>query len=194
MSAAANSATESAPARNWAHYTDPEWIDVDGLATAYRREGSGEPLLFLNGERGTRSWLPVCEELAKSFDVILPEHPGFGDTEMPEWLSGFDDLVLHYDALLRALGLEKVHLVGHSVGAWIAADLGVFYPERFASLSLVTPTGVRLPDEVRVADVFRLGEDAPDVLFNGRGEEFAEFFEQEGGIDDKVQAYSELVT
>ena len=60
---------------------------------------------------------------------------------MPEWLDGFDDLVIHYDALLDALELERVHLVGYSLGGWIAAELAIFYPQRLQSLTLITPAG-----------------------------------------------------
>ena len=49
---------------------------------------------------------------------------------MPDWLDGFDDLVIHYDELLDALGLEQVHVVGYSLGGWIAAEFAVFYPQR----------------------------------------------------------------
>ena len=49
-------------------------------------------------------WLPHLEALSERVDVIAPEHPGYGETEMPDWLDGFDDLVIHYDELLDVLG------------------------------------------------------------------------------------------
>ena len=78
----------------------PEFIDVNGLTTAYRRKGSGEPVLFLHGAGSTRMWLPMYERFSQSVDFIAPEHPGFGETERPDWLQNFDDLVIHYDQLL----------------------------------------------------------------------------------------------
>ena len=126
-------------------YTEPEWIEVGGLRVAYRRKGEGPPTLYLHGAGLTRMWLPLYERLSQSLDLIAPEHPGYGETEMPEWLDGFDDLVIHYDALLDALELERVHLVGYSLGGWIAAELAVFYPRRLESLTLITPIGLRIP-------------------------------------------------
>ena len=93
--------------------------------------------------------------------MIAPEHPGYGETEMPEWLDGFDDLVIHYDALLESFGLDRLHLVGYSLGGWIAAELAVFYPRRFASLTLIVPAGLRIPGKP-IADLFSM---MPDELF-----------------------------
>jgi pimeloyl-ACP methyl ester carboxylesterase len=126
------------------HYTEPERIDVHGVDVAYRRKGSGEPVLFFHGAGFTRMWLPFHERLSQSVDLIAPEHPGYGGTEMPEWLEGFDDLAIHYEAFLDALGLETVHLVGYSLGGGIAAEVAVFYPKRLRSLTLVTPAGLRI--------------------------------------------------
>jgi pimeloyl-ACP methyl ester carboxylesterase len=142
-------------------YTEPEWIEVGGLRVAYRRKGDGPPTLYLHGAGLTRMWLPFHERLSQSLDVIAPEHPGYGETAMPEWLDGFDDLVIHYDSLLDALELERVHLVGYSLGAWIAAEIAVFHPRRIESLTLVTPIGLRVPGKP-VGDIFAMD---PEVLF-----------------------------
>jgi pimeloyl-ACP methyl ester carboxylesterase len=142
-------------------YTEPEWIEVGGLPVAYRRKGDGTPTLYLHGAGLTRMWLPLYERLSESVDLIAPEHPGYGETEMPEWLDGFDDLVIHYDMLLDALELERVHLVGYSLGGWIAAELAVFYPRRFESLTLITPIGLRIPGKPP-ADIFAMD---PETLF-----------------------------
>jgi pimeloyl-ACP methyl ester carboxylesterase len=159
------SATSAAPAasvpRPRHFYTEPEWIEVGGLRVAYRRKGDGPPTLYLHGAGLTRMWLPFHERLSESVEVIAPEHPGYGETEMPEWLDGFDDLVIHYDALLDALELERVHLVGYSLGGWIAAELAVFHPRRFESLTLITPIGLRIPGKP-LADIFAMD---PETLF-----------------------------
>jgi pimeloyl-ACP methyl ester carboxylesterase len=141
-------------------YTEPDWIEVGGLPVAYRRNGQGPPTLYLHGGGLTRMWLPLHERLSDSLDLIAPEHPGFGETEMPEWLDGFDDLVIHYDSLLDAFGLERVHLVGYSLGGWIAAELAVFHPRRLASLTLITPIGLRVPGKP-VGDIFAMD---PEVI------------------------------
>ncbi len=127
------------------HYTSPETIDVRGLPVAYRRKGTGPPTLFLHGAGATRMWLPFYERMAETVDFLAPEHPGFGETPRPDWLEGFDDLVLHYRDLLDAFELGRVHLIGFSLGGWIAADFAIFYPERVESLTLISPAGLRVP-------------------------------------------------
>jgi pimeloyl-ACP methyl ester carboxylesterase len=149
----------------------------------------------LHGSGLTRRWLPLYEALSESVDLIVPEHPGYGDTPLPEWLDGFDDLVLHYDALLDLLELERPHLVGHSLGGRIAANLAIFYPKRFASLTLITPAGLRLPDVESGADVFRLSPaERPDCLLNGHGDRYAEYFMEEEGTEGMIHRYSESIT
>jgi pimeloyl-ACP methyl ester carboxylesterase len=178
----------------WQHWTEPSWLDVEGLRTAYRRRGSGEPLLYLHGAGLTRAWLPLYEELSRSFDTVVPEHPGFGDTPMPDWLTGIDDLTLHYDALISELALDRVHLVGHSLGAWIAAYLAIFYRDRFASLTLITPLGLRM-GEAPMADPFRLSEQsALEVLLGDQGSEYLAYFDRGDETEATIHDYSEAIT
>ena len=177
-----------------AHHSAPEVVDVAGLPTAYRRRGDGTPLVYLHGGGLTRIWLPFLEALSAHHDVVAPEHPGFGATPLPDGFDGFDDLVLHYDGLFDALGLDRVHLVGHSLGGWIAADLAVYYPRRFASLTLITPTGLRLLDAPLV-DTFRMTpQESRAALFNGRDASYEELFVTEGGTADLIQSFTEQAT
>ncbi|MBS1885873.1 MAG: alpha/beta hydrolase [Actinobacteria bacterium] len=180
--------------RTWAHWTEPSWLEVDGLATAYRRKGTGPKLLYLHGAGLTRSWLPLYEELSRSFDVVVPEHPGFGDTKMPETLRDFSDLVLHYDTLIRELDLDGAHVVGHSMGGWIAASMAIFYPRRFASLGLIAPLGVRVEDEP-TADAFRWSpETAGEMLLNGTAGQYLDLLQQGDPIEQTLHEYSEAIT
>lgn len=173
----------------------PMWIDVRDVRVAYRRAGRGEPVLYLHGGAMTRAWLTFYEELARHVDLIAPEHPGFGDTALPDWLGGFDDLVLHYADLLDALELGAVHVVGHSIGAWIAAELGAFHPDRFKSLTVVSPFGLRVPG-APLADVFRIADDErAELFFNAAtAEGLSDRFGGDGGVEDRVRAYAELTT
>jgi pimeloyl-ACP methyl ester carboxylesterase len=139
-------------------------------------------------------WLPFYERLSQSVDLIAPEHPGFGDTAFPDWLDGFDDLVLHYRDFLEALGLDRIHLVGFSLGGWIAADLAIFYPERLESLTLIAPAGLDVPDAPR-ADLFAMPpEEIPALLFNGDVAPYTDFLPDPHSLDEIVHAYGELGT
>ena len=91
-----------------------------------------------------------------------------GHTPRPDWLRGFDDLVVHYDEFLALLDIETLHLVGYSVGGWIAAELAAYFPRRLKSLTLITPIGLRLVDDPGV-DIFKLVPDElVDLLFNDK--------------------------
>jgi pimeloyl-ACP methyl ester carboxylesterase len=186
--------TEATATEAPTHYTEPEKLDVRGLEVAYRRKGSGPPTLFLHGAGATRMWLPFYDRMSTSVDFVAPEHPGYGDTPTPEWLEGFDDLVLHYRDVLDLLGLDRIHLVGFSLGGWIAAELAIFYPERLKSLTLITPAGLRVP-EAPITDFLRMPpEQIPDLLFNGRTADYLEFLPDPHDIDTAIRGYGEATT
>jgi pimeloyl-ACP methyl ester carboxylesterase len=147
--------------RPHSHYTEAERIDVRGVSVAYRRKGDGEPTLYLHGAGFTRMWLPFYEQLSGHVDLICPEHPGYGETDMPDWLDGFEDLVIHYADLLDELGLERVHLAGYSLGGWIAAEIAIKSTARISHLVLANPIGIKVGgrEQRDIADIFAISED-----------------------------------
>jgi pimeloyl-ACP methyl ester carboxylesterase len=105
----------------------------------------------LHEETGASRWDPFQAGLAEQFEVVLPDHPGFGRSGQVAWLDGLQDYVYYYLALLSALGLERVSVVGESFGGWLAALLAISHPERIEKLVLVSPLGLKrrgdwLPD------------------------------------------------
>jgi pimeloyl-ACP methyl ester carboxylesterase len=149
-------------------YTEPDWLEVGDLRVAYRRKGAGEPALYLHGAGLTRMWLPHLEALSCHVDVIAPEHPGYGATQMPEWLDGFEDLVIHYDELLDVLGLDRVHVVGYSLGGWLAAEFASYYPKRLKSLTLMVPAGLRIEGRPIPNPVAMMPDAFYDLIFNDK--------------------------
>lgn len=167
-------------------------LEVRGLDVAYRRQGGGDPILYLHGLGMTRRWLAVYEALSQSGDLVVPEHPGFGETPLPDWLNGFDDLVLHYAELIDRLELGPVHLVGYSFGGWIAAELAAFYPERLRSLTLIAPLGLRVPGHTPT-DLFRMSHERfAELCFNGDQEAYADLVDEGGDAETLFQSYAEL--
>ncbi|RLA06294.1 MAG: alpha/beta hydrolase [Gammaproteobacteria bacterium] len=112
--------------------------------------GSKPTMLFLHGAGGASVWLPFMESLAQQFNLLVPEHPGFGDSDTPDWLQRVDDLAYYYLDLLEALDLRQVHLVGHSLGGWTAAALAVKDCSRLASLTLISAAGVHVRGVERI--------------------------------------------
>ena len=122
---------------------------VAGCKTRIMRAGSGTPLLFLHGAGGARAWLPFMEKLAQHFNLIVPEHPGFGGSDMPDWLDNVGDLAFFYLDLIDQFGLEDINLVGTSMGGWIAAEMAVRSCDRLASLVLSAPAGIHVKGVAR---------------------------------------------
>jgi pimeloyl-ACP methyl ester carboxylesterase len=114
--------------------------------TFVRSEGEGDPLLFLHGVGGPGGWPPFLADLARSFRVIAPDHPGFGRSEGLEHLDDVVDLALYYTEFIEAMGLEQPYLVGHSLGGMLAAEVAAIAPELASKLVLIAPLGLWLDD------------------------------------------------
>jgi pimeloyl-ACP methyl ester carboxylesterase len=127
----------------------PAKLAVHGCNITLMRSGTGRPLLFMHGAGGGH-WLPFMTDLATRHDVIVPEHPGFGASDTPDWLDTIPDLANFYLDFLDQLELKDVDLVGHSLGGWIAADLAARNTGRLASLTLVCSAGIHVPDVPQV--------------------------------------------
>ena len=139
-----------------------EFLELPGGRVRLLRGGTGEPVLFLHPAGGAGAWLPFHAQLAEAgFEVIVPDHPGFGRSDDFPEVEAIDDLVYHYLAVLDGLGLgirvgvgdARPHVVGASFGGWIAAELAVHSPHLIGSLTLLSAAGLRLPDDPP-ADVF----------------------------------------
>jgi pimeloyl-ACP methyl ester carboxylesterase len=114
----------------------------DTVRVRVQSRGDGPPLVFFHGPWGL-TWEPFLDELARSFTVYAPEHPGT-TPDAPDdiyHLDGLWDLVLCYDEVLEALGLEHATLVGHSFGGMVACELAAAYPRRARRLILIDPIG-----------------------------------------------------
>jgi pimeloyl-ACP methyl ester carboxylesterase len=120
-------------------------VDVGGQTLRLMEAGSGAPLLYLHGAGGL-SWYKLLETLGERWHVLAPEHPGFGRSALPPWLAGVSDLAFFYLDFLAALDLKDVHLVGHSLGGWTAAEIAIRDSARLKSLALLAPAGVPAVD------------------------------------------------
>ncbi len=106
-------------------------------------------LLLLHGWVGTSSWMfrHVLPELGRHFHAYAPDLPGFGRSQPLPRRPTLDDYVTHLQRLLDALGVDRCHLVGASVGGTFALAFASRYPERVGRLVLVGPVwrGADLP-------------------------------------------------
>ena len=141
-------------------------IEVTGTRLLLQRGGAGAPLVWLHGAGGGGRWTPALARLAERFEVIAPELPGFGASDTPEWLETIHDLGFFVLDLLRALDLRGVHLVGASLGGWVAAEAAVRSDERLASLTLVGPAGLHMKGIPRPDTFLWTEEEATRALFH----------------------------
>lgn len=132
-------------------------VVVGGCRIRLMRGGAGEPLVYLHGASGA-SWLPFLQKLTDNFDVIVPEHPGFGESDAPAWLDNIHDLAYFYLDLFAALQLSGIHLVGNSLGGWIAAEIAVRSTQCLGSLTLAGSAGLYVPGVAQV-DSYLISEE-----------------------------------
>jgi pimeloyl-ACP methyl ester carboxylesterase len=168
-----------------------EYLDFPGGRVHLFHGGDGPPLLFLHAAGGAGQWYEFHELLSRRFTVFAPDHPGFGGSdELPE-VEGMDDLVYHYLDVIDRLGLHRPHVVGGSLGGWLAAELAVAAPHAIGSLVLLSPAGLRLPDHP-VTDLFLAKpEQVPGILFKDPAQAGV-LFPAEPGVDDILAAYRDM--
>lgn len=129
------------------------FLDVAGKKTQLTVGGDGPPLLYLHSAGGETDWMPFHEALSKHFKVFLPAHPGFALSGGLEEVRDIQDYLWHYVDLIAQLKLERVPIVGFSLGAWIAMELAVLRPRLISELVLVNAAGVRV-ENARMAELF----------------------------------------
>ena len=116
------------------------------MKIAWERHGAGPALLLIHGLGYARwGWEPVVEPLSRSFDVILFDNRGVGESDAPA--GPYTAAQLAGDALqvLDEAGVERAHVVGTSLGGMVAQELALSNPERVDKLVLActTPGGSR---------------------------------------------------
>jgi pimeloyl-ACP methyl ester carboxylesterase len=132
-----------------------ETIAVAGIDVHLYRAGNGPPLLLLQADVTRPDWLMHQQALAEHFTVYVPHPPGFGITARPEWMASIGDLAVFYLWMLEVLHLERVHLLGHGVGGWVAADMATACPQVVDRLVLVDAMGLK-PQRRDILDLFLL--------------------------------------
>jgi len=71
-------------------------IEINGCKLSLARGGKGVPLMYLHGPDGLADWPAILDTLADRFDVIVPDHPGFGASEAPAWIDDISDVAYCY--------------------------------------------------------------------------------------------------
>lgn len=122
---------------------------ANGIAQFYRRVGSGPPLILIHALGLSHElWKPQIPQLAAMYDVVAYDLRGHGDTDIPPGPYTLADFAEDLAGLLDALGFERTHLVGISLGGMIAQEFALTWPDRVRSL-LLADTASEYPPEAR---------------------------------------------
>ncbi|MBV9584768.1 MAG: alpha/beta fold hydrolase [Alphaproteobacteria bacterium] len=117
-------------------------LRVRDVRIRLHRAGQGPTVLFLHGAGGVPQWLPFFDMLAEHYELLVPEHPGFGGSDDPAWIRSMPDLAMFYLDLIEEAGLDGIHLIGNSLGGWLAAEILIRDRARFRSLVQLAPAGI----------------------------------------------------
>lgn len=114
-------------------------VNVNGITLAYETHGSGEPLVLISGIGYDRwEWHKMVPGLAEHFTVIVFDNRGVGQTDKPAGAYTAQMLADDTAGLIQALGYPCAHVLGHSMGGYIAQALALRHPEVIDKLILAS--------------------------------------------------------
>ena len=124
-----------------------KYAEVDGLRMAYYEGGrAGAPtIVMVHGFTADRDvWIRFAGHLVRDYHVVIPDLAGHGDTGEAEDYS-IPGQAARVAGLLDALGIEKAHVIGNSMGGGVAARVAINHPGHVLTLGLVDAAGVEAP-------------------------------------------------
>jgi pimeloyl-ACP methyl ester carboxylesterase len=138
--------------------TEMERIQINEVSLDLLTAGDGPLLLFLHGGDYFAQHQEFFEKLAEHWRVVVPRHPGFGNSERPEGFRTIHDLAYLYLDLLERHDFGKATLAGSSLGGWIALEMCVRCLERIDRLVLIDSVGVKFGEreDRDIADTYAL--------------------------------------
>ena len=120
-----------------------QYLTIHGHERAYVKVGSGPALLLLHGLGCDHTtWEPVIQALARRYTVIAPDLLGHGRSDKPRADYSVGGYANGMRDLLTVLGIDKVTVVGHSLGGGVAMQFAYQFPERTERMILVAPGGL----------------------------------------------------
>lgn len=146
-------------------------VQIKGSSVAYIDEGQGEVLFLIHGFCGSSAyWSKVVPPLADQYRVIAIDLPGHGDSEVQDNVNQIDDYADFIHQLLDSLELDKVTMLGHSLGGYITLAFAEKYSERLNGFSLIHSTGFPDSEEAkkgRDTSALKIDDEGIEVFIDG---------------------------
>ncbi|HZD93562.1 MAG TPA: alpha/beta fold hydrolase, partial [Candidatus Sulfotelmatobacter sp.] len=152
-------------------------VQIGDHRIVYSEGGKGEPVVLLHGFGASAdNWNRFAARLTKRYHVIAPDLPGWGQSTRLEAESyAYPKQIERLQQFLTQLGLKRFHLIGHSMGGFIASAYAACYPEQVITLGLIAPHGVAEPQasefslSVAAGDNWLVASSVPEFerLLNG---------------------------
>ncbi|MGE8206236.1 2-succinyl-6-hydroxy-2,4-cyclohexadiene-1-carboxylate synthase [Heyndrickxia sp. NPDC080065] len=145
-------------------------IEVNGVNYHVRLIGQGEPLLLLHGFTGEMStWEAIIPYLGDKFQLVLVDILGHGKTESPldDKRYQIEEIAEDMKAILMNLNLNKVNILGYSMGGRLALAFTILFPEMVNKLILESASPGLRTEEEREARRFQDESLAERILENG---------------------------
>ena len=127
----------------------PKINTADGVSLYYEEAGRGTPVVFVHEFAGDyRTWEPQMRRFARSHRCVSYSQRGYPPSDMPERSRQRWTRIARGDviAVMDALGIDKAHVVGHSMGAYTALHVGMRHPQRCISVTAAGCGWGSLPD------------------------------------------------
>ena len=169
-----------------------EELTIDGVKTVILSAGKGEPLVLFHGA-GTVDSFDFAERWADKFRVIIPYHPGFGESGDDPTLTDIHDYVMHYLELFDALKVDTMNLAGLSMGGYLAAKFASEHSHRIKKLVLIAPYGLDVPEH-RTADIIAIPGEQIITMLVSNFEAFKKMIPENPSPDFIADRYREATS
>lgn len=164
---------------------EKEYVEINKQRICYYEQGQGEVIILLHGWPQTSyAWRKVIPILSKKYRVIAIDLPGTGSSTAT---SKYDtkSIATIINKFSLSLNINSFHMVGHDVGAWVAATYGLLYEDNLKTLTLIEAGIPGLIDSSLFAPknadkiwqfYFNQIDDLPEILISGNEKKYLSWF------------------